>query len=112
MPREPSNQAHAPHAFMGRRARGIFANEEVYRLPPGTKKPAPNNPDTPPGIIEYREKFDAMKHEFLGDRPYWYLNLIGRDPRRTDKGKPLLHHILRGPYPVHQSLGFEHSTCY
>ncbi|KIW72039.1 hypothetical protein PV04_00263 [Phialophora macrospora] len=54
-------------------------------LPPGTKKPVPSGPVSE-GAAEYREKFDAMKQKYLGDRPHWYLNLIGRSPSRREKG--------------------------
>jgi hypothetical protein len=30
------------------------------------------------------------KKEFLGDRKYWYLNMIARNPERKDPGKKLV----------------------
>ncbi|KAJ9606407.1 hypothetical protein H2200_009368 [Cladophialophora chaetospira] len=55
-------------------------------LPPGTKKPAPSGTISE-GAAEYREKVNALIKKYLSDRPYWYLNLIGRSPSRQDKGK-------------------------
>ncbi|OCT54501.1 hypothetical protein CLCR_00919 [Cladophialophora carrionii] len=54
-------------------------------LPPGTKKPVPSGAVSE-GAAEYREKFDALKKKYMGDRPYWYLNLIGRSPSGQEKG--------------------------
>ncbi|KIV88030.1 hypothetical protein, variant [Exophiala mesophila] len=53
-------------------------------LPPGIQKPPYTT--THRGILEYRDKFDALKAKTLGDRSYWYLNLIARSPSRADKG--------------------------
>ncbi|KIX03053.1 uncharacterized protein Z518_06603 [Rhinocladiella mackenziei CBS 650.93] len=74
---------------------GNNAWSQMSRLPPGVGKPNPSdsaaggsgeNP-VPEGAAEYREKFDALKQKYLGGRPHWYLNLIGRLPsRREEKG--------------------------
>ncbi|EXJ80278.1 hypothetical protein A1O1_08420 [Capronia coronata CBS 617.96] len=55
-------------------------------LPPGVQKPQPSDTPIPEGAVEYREKFGQIKKKYLGDRLYWYLNLIGRAPGRTEKG--------------------------
>ena len=46
----------------------------------------PNTDTVPEGAVELRAKFDAMKRKYLGDRRYWYLNLIGKAPERKEKG--------------------------
>ncbi|OAP62385.1 hypothetical protein AYL99_04588 [Fonsecaea erecta] len=55
-------------------------------LPPGIEKPVTNSAAASPGAVEYRTKFDALKKKYLGDRAYWYLNLIARSPTRSEKG--------------------------
>lgn len=62
-------------------------HSSTTRLPPGTQKPPYTT--THKGILEYRDKFDALKAKTLGDGTYWYLNLIARSPSRADKGKLL-----------------------
>ena len=58
----------------------------VRRFPPGVERPLPNlSPGSP--LNEYFEKFAQAKKRHLGDREYWYLNLIGRHPNRTEPGK-------------------------
>ncbi|OQU97070.1 hypothetical protein CLAIMM_03072 [Cladophialophora immunda] len=55
-------------------------------LPPGIEKPVTNSAAISEGAVEYRRKFDALKKKHLGDRTYWYLNLIARSPSRLEKG--------------------------
>ncbi|EXJ63615.1 uncharacterized protein A1O5_11376 [Cladophialophora psammophila CBS 110553] len=55
-------------------------------LPPGVEKPVNNASPISEGAAEYRQKFDALKKKYLGDRTYWYLNLIARAPTRLEKG--------------------------
>jgi hypothetical protein len=56
------------------------------RFPPGVERPPPRtSPDSP--LNEYFQKFARAKKRHLGDRQYWYLNLIGRHPDRTEPGK-------------------------
>ncbi|OJI97620.1 hypothetical protein ASPVEDRAFT_37039 [Aspergillus versicolor CBS 583.65] len=62
---------------------GNFAAVAVW-FPPGN--PISTAGVTDPRILEYREKFSQVKKEHLQDRDYWYLNLIGRHPERTEPG--------------------------
>ncbi|KIW96690.1 uncharacterized protein Z519_02081 [Cladophialophora bantiana CBS 173.52] len=55
-------------------------------LPPGVEKPVNSAGPISEGAAEYRQKFDALKKKYLGDRTYWYLNLIARAPTRLEKG--------------------------
>jgi hypothetical protein len=59
------------------------------RIPPGVEKPPPTTTVIPEGVVEYQEKTKALKKKYIGDRRYWYLNLIGRHPDRLDKGECL-----------------------
>ncbi|EXJ86487.1 hypothetical protein A1O3_03438 [Capronia epimyces CBS 606.96] len=61
-------------------------------LPPGVKKPRLSIDPLPEGAVEYQAKFDQVKKKYLGDRHYWYLNLIGRAPGRSDKGA--IRHLI------------------
>lgn len=54
------------------------------RVPPGVGIPASSALD--PRFQEYRERFAEVKKEYMQDRQYWYLNLIGRHPDRTEPG--------------------------
>lgn len=54
------------------------------RVPPGISIPASGALD--PRIHEYRDRFAEVKKEYMQDRQYWYLNLIGRHPDRTEPG--------------------------
>lgn len=55
------------------------------RFPPGIEPPAGVNLD--PRIQEARENFSMAKSKHLGDRKYWILSLIGRNPQRTEVGQ-------------------------
>jgi hypothetical protein len=60
----------------------------LTRFPPGVKKPPLGSPDELPAlIIEYVHKFENVKKHYLGERQYWYLNIIGRDPNRSELGQ-------------------------
>jgi hypothetical protein len=59
----------------------------MERVPPGMKRPLPDLSTVSALIREYWEKFAVLKKKHMGDREYWYLNLIGRDPKRNDKGE-------------------------
>lgn len=59
----------------------------VKRVPPGMKRPLPDLSTVSALAREYWEKFGVLKKKHMGDREYWYLNLIGRDPKRNDKGE-------------------------
>jgi hypothetical protein len=63
----------------------VYADDE--RVPPGMKRPLPDLSTVSALIREYWEKFAVLKKKHMGDREYWYLNLIGRDPKRNDKGE-------------------------
>ncbi|KAF2438212.1 hypothetical protein P171DRAFT_399102 [Karstenula rhodostoma CBS 690.94] len=55
-------------------------------FPPGVeKKPTPAS-TLSEGVTEYLTFFKALREEKLGARPHWHLNIISRDPKRTDKG--------------------------
>ncbi|KIX95940.1 uncharacterized protein Z520_08195 [Fonsecaea multimorphosa CBS 102226] len=54
-------------------------------LPPGVEKPVTSSAATSEGAAEYRRKFDALKKKYMGERTYWYLNLIARSPARLEK---------------------------
>lgn len=54
-------------------------------MPPGVSIPASSSA-LDPRIQEYRDRFDEVKKVYMQDRQYWYLNLIGRHPDRTDPG--------------------------
>lgn len=58
------------------------------RFPPG--KEIPIDPNASWKIQEYRERFGAVKAQHLQGRKYWYLNLIGRHPERTEPGELVL----------------------
>lgn len=64
-----------------------YTNEWV-RFPPGVELPASADDDE--GVVEYRAMAGKAKKEFLGDRKYWYLNMIARNPERKDPGKKLV----------------------
>ncbi|KAL1610719.1 hypothetical protein SLS60_002389 [Paraconiothyrium brasiliense] len=55
-------------------------------FPPGVEK-KPNPASTiSEGVAEYLTFYKALRQEKLGGRPHWHLNIIARDPERTDKG--------------------------
>lgn len=55
-------------------------------FPPGVeKKPHPLVSQSE-GVSEYLTYFKALREEKLGGRLHWHLNIIARDPKRTDKG--------------------------
>jgi hypothetical protein len=54
-------------------------------VPPGVKL-AGREKHAIPFLQEYFRKFAEVKKKHLGDRQYWYLNLIGRDPERKESG--------------------------
>ncbi|KAJ9252951.1 hypothetical protein DTO207G8_4471 [Paecilomyces variotii] len=62
---------------------GNWAAVAVW-FPPGRSIPIEDNPD--PRVKEYRDTFAQIKKQHLRGREYWYLNLIGRHPNRTDAG--------------------------
>ncbi|KAI9928466.1 hypothetical protein ASPWEDRAFT_170538 [Aspergillus wentii DTO 134E9] len=53
-------------------------------FPPGVNMPS-NGPISPQ-LKEFREIFGAEKKRHLQGEKYWYLNIIGRHPERTEKG--------------------------
>jgi hypothetical protein len=64
-----------------------FVSNSPIRFPPGVKRPPLGNRDELPApIIEYFDKFERVKEQYLGKRRYWYLNLIGRHPERREPG--------------------------
>ena len=56
------------------------------RFPPGIKIPPPDRNTAAEVMVEYHDKFSAIKKKYLGDRQYWYLNLLGRHPDRNEPG--------------------------
>jgi len=66
----------------------------VNRFPPNTKLPAPDRNTTIEVINEYYDRFSEVKKKHLGGRKYWYLNLIGRDPSRTEPGLSKLLSVI------------------
>ncbi|KAL1968079.1 hypothetical protein VTN77DRAFT_2209 [Rasamsonia byssochlamydoides] len=82
-------------------------------FPPGTA-PA-EGPDADPRILEFRETFARVKKEHLEDRPYWYLNVIGRHPERREPGAvralidPYLQRARAQGLPVWLEAVTEHS---
>jgi hypothetical protein len=66
---------------------GANLNERA-RFPPGVELPASADDDE--RVVEYREMAGKAKKDFLGDRKYWYLNIIARHPERKDPGKMLI----------------------
>lgn len=66
------------------------ADFDSERVPPIPKTPtAPENLTKVfrPALGEYVAKCLAMKQQHLGGRPYWYLNIIGRNPDMNCPGK-------------------------
>lgn len=64
---------------------GIMCTDYFYnRFPPGVNLPA--SPDDDERVVEYRKVSGGIKKQFLKGRQYWYLNMIGRDPERTEPG--------------------------
>lgn len=58
-------------------------------VPPIPKSNTPPKPSTKvfrPALGEYVAKCQAMKQKHLGDRPHWYLNIIGRNPDNNCHG--------------------------
>jgi len=39
-----------------------------------------------PALAEYIAKCRDMKQKHLGDQPFWYLNVIGRNPEKSGSG--------------------------
>jgi hypothetical protein len=62
----------------------VMADIEVSRFPPGIKRPSQ---DPPQPILQDFEDFDVQKQKHVAGREYWYFNLIGRMPGRTERGK-------------------------
>ncbi|KAF5014254.1 hypothetical protein F66182_14827, partial [Fusarium sp. NRRL 66182] len=60
-----------------------FAAAAIW-FPPGADLPASANDDE--RLVEYRAMAGKAKKEYLGDRKYWYLNMIARHPERKDPG--------------------------
>ncbi|KAL2414150.1 hypothetical protein ABEF95_004986 [Exophiala dermatitidis] len=83
-------------------------------LRPGVKKPRPSGTISE-GAAEYTEKFEAMKKKYLGDQPYWYLNLIGRAPGRSEKSairnlvEPFMQKARQENIPVWLEATNEHA---
>ncbi|PYH80947.1 hypothetical protein BO82DRAFT_336837 [Aspergillus uvarum CBS 121591] len=66
-------------------------------------------------IHRYSLQVQEVKNRWLQGRPYWYLNLIGRDPGRTEKGvvraliDPYLRKAQESRVPVWLEAVDEHS---
>lgn len=58
----------------------------MNRFPPNSKLPAPDRTTSIEVINEYYDKFSEVKTKHLRGRKHWYLNLMGRDPSRTEPG--------------------------
>ena len=56
----------------------------VSRFPPRIKRPSQ---DPPKPILQDFEDFDVQKEKHVAGRDYWYFNLIGRMPGRTERGR-------------------------
>ncbi|RAO66336.1 uncharacterized protein BHQ10_002348 [Talaromyces amestolkiae] len=90
---------------------GNWAAVAVW-VPPGISIPASGALD--PRIHEYRDRFAEVKKEYMQDRQYWYLNLIGRHPDRTEPGvvraliDPYLHRARAAGIPVWLEAISEH----
>ncbi|KAH8700106.1 hypothetical protein BGW36DRAFT_293006 [Talaromyces proteolyticus] len=62
---------------------GDYAAAAIW-FPPGVDLPASSDDDE--RLVEYRKTSGKLKKEFLKGRQYWYLNMIGRHPERSDPG--------------------------
>ncbi|KAJ4349333.1 uncharacterized protein N0V89_007947 [Didymosphaeria variabile] len=58
----------------------------LVEFPPGVEKKPHPAATVSEGVAEYLTFYKALKEEKLGSRPHWHLNIIGRDPERSDKG--------------------------
>ena len=56
------------------------------RVPPHVKLPPPDLNALSAPLVEFFRKFSEVKKLHLGDRDYWYLNLLGRHPERQEPG--------------------------
>lgn len=63
----------------------IIETDCLYnRFAPGVNLPP--SPDDDERVVEYRRVSGEIKKQFLKGRQYWYLNMIARDPERTEPG--------------------------
>ncbi|KUL82165.1 hypothetical protein ZTR_09555 [Talaromyces verruculosus] len=89
-----------------------FAAAAIW-FPPGVELPASADDDE--GVVEYRAMAGKAKKEFLGDRKYWYLNMIARHPERKDPGvvralfEPYIARARQDGVPIWLEAVNEHS---
>lgn len=59
----------------------------LCRFPPGALLPPLDREKAGEAAWNYYSTTGRLKKKYLGDRKYWYLNILGRDPNRQDPGE-------------------------
>jgi hypothetical protein len=61
----------------------------------------------PPAMQEYLDKSHATQAYYFGGRRYWYLDMMGRNPERTEPRAPFFYSQLTCHIPGEKKISRE-----
>lgn len=74
--------------------------DNLARYPPDLQTLFHDPNSLPAPMLELYDVFGKAKKRWLGDRKYWYLNIIVRNPERSDRGESLFLGLCRRAFIV------------